>query len=580
MSRLCRVALLALLIPACAGTPPAVAEKPVYVASIAIFNGWGQALAPDGGVVVTGAGSDRFEATPGAWDETAYDPGYPWSDAFLQKVDATGRTVWATWIGASGSDQGQNVTVGEDGSVYIAGYSTWSPDGADFPTTPGAMSSDYYGHGSGEVAWLMKFTAGGQRVWSTLVPGVRYVHDLVVDAQDRVHVTGEAYDDLPVTPGAFDKVPAGGEAFVATVNPAGTAFEAASYLGGSDYDTALEIALADDGSAYVAALTASDDAPTTEGAFDRSYAGGNDTLVARIAADGETLLWSTYLGGGVGATTPEQADEYVEGLTVDRHGGPVVGGLGATSDFPTTPGAPYPEPPGGESSSWVTRLTEDGSALEWSTFLPATVREPHLDKRGHTRLVGLNPDAGFAGEGSAAWTVLVDLDRGGELDRVAPIADQMAWDYDLDRAGSSYVLSSPRPASSFATRAAAAPDATLTRIPTCTIRGTVGSDELRGTSGPDVICPGAGDDVVHSRGGYDVILLGPGNDRAWSAAGVDVVRGGGGDDLVVGGTERDLLLGQDGADTMRGGDGPDTLVGGRGLDRLDGGAGRDETLER
>lgn len=88
-------------------------------------------------------------------------------------------------------------------------------------------------------------------------------------------------------------------------------------------------------------------------------------------------------------------------------------------------------------------------------------------------------------------------------------------------------------------------------LPTCTITGTDGPDDLVGTDGDDVIC---------------------------ALGGRDTVRAGSGNDLVIGGPADDTLEGQEGNDLLYGEGGADTLDGGPGFDGLDGGPGPDTCI--
>jgi Ca2+-binding RTX toxin-like protein len=564
------VALAAGLVATTAST--SLADPPVYVRSIEVEWGWANAVAPDGSVLLTGFTGGAFQPTPGAWDTTADNP----SDAFALKMDATGRVEWATYIGGASTEDGGAIAAGPDGGVYVAGrvQSTEDQSGDPvvwFPTTEGALSQDYARDQFQEVGWLLKLSPDGSAVeWSTLLPGVRHVLDLEVDAEGRAHFVGEAYEDLPVTSEAFDTISDDPDPFpdadgvVATVSADGSSYEHASFIGGSEWEELVELDLGPGGSTYVAGTTRSNDFPVTDSSYQTVTGGGYDGFVAKVAEDG-TLEWSTYLGAG--------AQERVSGLAVDQQGRAVLSGRDPGSDFPVTPQAQWQTPPPG-LHSWAAKVTGDGDELEWATYVPGGLQEAHLDRQGHTHMVALGADPDTLVEGSP-FVVMVELDRQGELRSSRAAADQSVLDFDTDSAGSSYLVSEPK-ATTARTSATTTPQMMLSRLPICTVSGTPGDDVLVGTPGPDVICAGDGDDMVDSGDGYDVLLLGRGDDEGVSGAGVDVVRGGRGADQVRGGRDRDLLIGNSGSDEIVGGQGPDTLIGGDGRDILRGGSGNDE----
>jgi uncharacterized repeat protein (TIGR01451 family) len=90
-----------------------------------------------------------------------------------------------------------------------------------------------------------------------------------------------------------------------------------------------------------------------------------------------TLLYSTFLGGSIGAECTSlgcSIHEYAASIAVDSSGSAYVTGPTGASDFPVTPGAfqtTFPGYPG--SSIFVTKLSPLGDALVYSTFLgPST----------------------------------------------------------------------------------------------------------------------------------------------------------------------------------------------------------------
>src|SRR5260370_25729139 len=77
--------------------------------------------------------------------------------------------------------------------------------------------------------------------------------------------------------------------------PSGLGFS--TYLGGGSNDYAYAVAVDHTGNTYVAGLTTSINFPTTKGALQPRFGGGNtDAFVAKFDANG-ALLYSTYLGG-------------------------------------------------------------------------------------------------------------------------------------------------------------------------------------------------------------------------------------------------------------------------------------------
>src|SRR5438477_2498195 len=161
--------------------------------------------------------------------------------------------------------------------------------------------------------------------------GWDYGSGIAVDAAGSAYVTGSTSSaDFP-TANALQAAKAGFQnAFVTKLNPTGSALVYSTYLGGSRGDEGFGIAVDAAGSAYVTGGTGSADFPTTAGAFQTTY-GGGDAFVTKLNATGTALVYSTYLGGSRG--------DGGFGIAVDAAGSAYVTGSTNSTDFPTTPGA-------------------------------------------------------------------------------------------------------------------------------------------------------------------------------------------------------------------------------------------------
>lgn len=168
--------------------------------------------------------------------------------------------------------------------------------------------------------------------------------------------------------------------------------EWATYLGAFSGDTCRALGLHDSGAVTVAGLASWASFPTTPGAFDPTYNGGggpapSDVYVSQLDANGETLLWSTFLGGA--------GNEDAAALIVVEGDAVVVAGQTTsstpTSDFPITSGVIQPDC-GGDGDAFISRLSADGASLEVSTFLGGSsvehVADIALDPTGNLVVVG------------------------------------------------------------------------------------------------------------------------------------------------------------------------------------------------
>ncbi len=274
----------------------------------------------DGNAYVTGAtNSDNFPATAGAFDGDCgtdgdnvcdFDPkssSQPATDAFVTKFDAVGGMAYSSYLGGSDWDSGFGVAVGGDGAAYLIGWTNSS----DFPSTMNAFQEAAGGKCGRNIcttAFVSKFDTGGSDlIYSTYLggKGSEYGYGIAVDGAGNAFVTGmtTSSQDFP-TKNSFQSGSRGySDAFVAKLNSAGNDLVFSTYLGGSGDDVGQGIAVDAGGNVYVAGDTRSSDFPTTPGAFDTSYNGGDDAFVVKIS-DAVAPPPDDGGGGGKGGGKP------------------------------------------------------------------------------------------------------------------------------------------------------------------------------------------------------------------------------------------------------------------------------------
>ena len=361
-----------------------------------------------GNVYIVGYTTSRnLPVTSGALQTTygGSSSAYHTGDAFVAKINPAGTAlVYCTYIGGSGDDIGLGIAVDDTGNAYVTGY-TNSPN---FPVTKGAFQTSFKGSGGnawepGGDAFVTKINPSGSGlVYSTYLGGSLDDRGLAIaaDAAGNAYVTGVTLStDFPVTSGALQTSYKGGggnpsfmggpprfnsgDAFVAKINPAGTALVFSTYFGGSQDDAAGSIVVDAAGNIWIAGVTLSQDFPVTAGAFQTAYHGAGtpgisdpealagDGFVARISPSGSSLVWATYIGGSL--------DDGITAIAVDSSGNVFLTGATNSSDFPTTPGA-YQTKYSGNSEgftnngvyfgdAFVAKLSSAGNSLVYSTYL-------------------------------------------------------------------------------------------------------------------------------------------------------------------------------------------------------------------
>lgn len=194
---------------------------------------------------------------------------------------------------------------------------------------------------------------------------------VAVDSAGNAYVSGETFStDFPTQNPLQTTSHGGGDAFVAKLNPSGSALVYSTYLGGSGEDYARAIALDSSNNAYVTGFTQSGDFPTLN-ALQPSYGGGfSDNFVAKLDATGSHLVFSTYLGGS--------ALEQGLGIAVDSAGSAYVVGETESQDYPAVNPLRACFATFGERDGFVSKLSPAGNSLIYSTCLGGTGEDQAL----------------------------------------------------------------------------------------------------------------------------------------------------------------------------------------------------------
>lgn len=302
---------------------------------------YAHAVGPDGSMYITGQTfSINFPTLSGYQEYLSGD-----ADAFVVKLNPDGSLGYSTYFGGTGYDYAGAIAVNQNGEVYIAGYTT-SYD--DLPRTADALVTNSNG-------FLTKLSAGGnQLLYSSYVgSGSTRIWDLGIDAEENVYVLDNGYDssrpakvyklepgnstyDYVYTwgPGTFGYggMAVGGNGYVyltsgstgldvsvTSLTDSGTVSYSISF-GGTDIDWGNEIAVDQQGYAYVIGITYSADFPG-EVIPEDICSSCRNTLVAIISPTG-SLQYSARIEGIGGLE---------DAIAIDRQGQIYL--IGSTSDL-------------------------------------------------------------------------------------------------------------------------------------------------------------------------------------------------------------------------------------------------------
>ena len=335
----------------------------------------GSGLDQGNGIAVDSSGNAYVTGTTFSPDFPTMNPLQPTlggagaANAFVAKLNPTGSAlVYSTYLGGSGEDIGLAIAVDNSGIAYFTGQTS----STNFPTM-NPLQPTYPG---GEyTAFVAKLNpAGSALVYSTYLGGSGddSGNGIAVDGSGNAYVTGTtASTDFP-TMNPFQPAYGGdNDAFVAKLNPTGSALVYSTYLGGSGYDEGYGIAVDNLGDAYVTGYTASTNFPTVN-PLQPAYGGGEgDAFVAEVNPAGSALVYSTYLGGSGQDNLGGSGQDNGFGVAVDSSGNAYVTGYTDSTNFPTM--NPLQPALGGEATNaFVAKISPCVSVTPTAVFLDST----------------------------------------------------------------------------------------------------------------------------------------------------------------------------------------------------------------
>ena len=296
-------------------------------------------------------GGTGFPTTPGAFRTTSL--GAP--DGFVARLNANGQLFYSTLLGGSQSDSITGIAVDTTGNTYVTGTTT----SVDFPVTTGAPQVVSHGGSDGFVTKLN--ASGSGLIYSTYVggSGQDFSQSIAVNAAGTACIAGSTTSTDLAVANAMDATFTGSmNVMVGCLNAAGTGWSFLTYLGGSIRDLGQAIALDAAGNIYLTGTTASFDFPVTAGCPQASLAGLYNAFVTKLAASGQSILYSTFLGGS-GSDTGNA-------IGVDRLGRAVVSGSTNSPNFPEQ--NPVQSAFGGSFDAFLTEMNASGSSFVFSSY--------------------------------------------------------------------------------------------------------------------------------------------------------------------------------------------------------------------
>jgi uncharacterized protein (TIGR03437 family) len=234
----------------------------------------------------------QIQTTKGAFQETASGTS---SHAFVIRLNASGDTDYATYLGGSGQDGAALIAVDSFGSAFAAGETS----STDFPVTPGAYLTTPPTSGAAQPFLARLSPNGSGLVYSTFMDTQGLAaNGLAVDSADNAVVA--------LSPGIV----------VMRFSPKGSSVVFSKLLPGNPL---IGLAVDGKGNAYVATFTSTAGYPVKNSLVSCEPAGSATLTV--LDSNGN-LLQSTYLAGPLNDYAPPPALAVLPDSTVNLVGWP------------------------------------------------------------------------------------------------------------------------------------------------------------------------------------------------------------------------------------------------------------------
>lgn len=354
-------------------------------------SGQGIAVDASGNAYVTGsAGATDFPTTAGAFQTTMGGSQDFAGDAFVTKMSSTGTAlVYSTYLGGLHGDQGNAIAVNAGGNAFVTGM-TQSPD---FPTLNPIRATDSSDYDADAFVTKLNVEGSGL-VYSTYIGAQNSDRgsDIAVDSLNRATITGTTSSIFfpIVNPPVQEKAGGSTDAFVTSLNAAGSAIFYSSLLGGSGNEAGNGIAIDANNNVYLTGSTTSittnpftSPFPTSN-PFQATRKGQGDAFVSKIDINANGFSIGGHLTGSVNGVTVNLGGSRRESTTTDSNGNYIFRNLAAGRTYTVTPiGDPF------GSMLPQSRTFNNLSQNETADFVQAYKIIGRVTDRDNNRLAGV-----------------------------------------------------------------------------------------------------------------------------------------------------------------------------------------------
>jgi len=302
--------------------------------------------------------SDDFPVTDSAFQDTHGGGSGDW-DGFVAKFSPSGDLLYSSYLGGSAYEHVTSVNIDSGNNIVLTGTTA----SADFPTTPDAYDSSF--GGGVHDGFIMKLAPNGTLLYSSYLGGAGddWIYGIQFDASENYMFSGWTSSTGLGTSGALHEDLIGGtDAFVARMSSSGATLQMFSYFGGTGNDRGWTLDIDSEYNYVFSGVTESSDYPVTGNAFQSGSTIGGDAILTKINHDGDTMVYSTYLGGN--------DEDLGLAITIDSDDNMILSGYTESDDLAVA-NALQSTFGGGTADIYVAKFNETGG-LQFLTYLGGT----------------------------------------------------------------------------------------------------------------------------------------------------------------------------------------------------------------
>jgi hypothetical protein len=236
------------------------------------------------------------------------------TDGFISRFNKEGSQIWGTYFGGDYSDKSKDITIDEEGDLYICGDAS----SLNQISTVGAHQENRL---SSEQAFVSKFSSDGQQIWGTYTGGdnTDYLNKIIYK-NGALYVGGQTLSENEVTtPDVFQEVKSDGyDLFMQKFDTTGL-FLFGTYFGSSANEDLTGIALTNNEQIVISGNTSASSVNfTTINSHQENYGGGtSDGFLAQFCQPIKPQI--QYDQGQLISSLADQYEWYFEGTPLNEY---------------------------------------------------------------------------------------------------------------------------------------------------------------------------------------------------------------------------------------------------------------------